>query len=44
VRLAFDLDQWTRGECLDAVMLGFYEHPGTIEPDCLRGMKPPPFR
>jgi pimeloyl-ACP methyl ester carboxylesterase len=40
----FDLDQWTHGECLDAVMLGFYEHPGTIEPDCLRGMKPPPFR
>ena len=40
----FDLDEWTHGECLDAVMLGFYEHPGTIEPECLRGMKPPPFR
>jgi pimeloyl-ACP methyl ester carboxylesterase len=40
----FDLDEWTHGECLDAVMIGFYEHPGTIETDCLRGMKPPPFR
>jgi hypothetical protein len=40
----FDLDEWTRGGCLDALMQGFYEHPGRIEADCLRGMKPPPFQ
>jgi len=40
----FDLDEWAHGECLDAVMLGFYEHGGTIETECLRSMKPPPYR
>jgi pimeloyl-ACP methyl ester carboxylesterase len=40
----FDLDEWTHGECLDALMQGFYEHPGRIDADCLRGMKPPPFQ
>lgn len=40
----FDLGEWTHGECLDALMQGFYEHPGRIDADCLRGMKPPPFQ
>jgi pimeloyl-ACP methyl ester carboxylesterase len=40
----FDLDEWTHGECLDALMQGFYEHPGHIEADCLREMRPPPFQ
>jgi len=40
----FDLEEWTHGECLDSVMQGFYEHPGRIDAECLRGMKPPPFQ
>jgi len=39
----FDLDQWKNGECLDEVMLGFYEHPDTVATDCLRRMEPPAF-
>jgi pimeloyl-ACP methyl ester carboxylesterase len=40
----FDLDEWTHGECLDAVTQAFYEHPGRVDADCLRGLKPPPFQ
>jgi pimeloyl-ACP methyl ester carboxylesterase len=33
----FDLDRWTHGECLDDIMLGFYEHPGPSRPSACAG-------
>jgi pimeloyl-ACP methyl ester carboxylesterase len=39
-----DLDEWVNGDCFDDLARAFFDHPGELDPSCVRDMRPPPLR